>query len=109
METMEQQRRRLRRSFSDEFKQKVVEFYRTSGRSIPEIARDLDLAVTAVWRWVAQVEIGSGRRPGTTTDEHDEFVRLRNENRVLREERDIFEALRRVTLYSVTLFNRCWG
>jgi transposase len=96
METMDQQRRRPRRSFSDEFKEEVVELCRTSGKSIPEVARDLDLTITALRRWVARADIDSGRRQGTTTDEHQELVRLRNENRVLREERDI---LKRATAF----------
>ena len=95
METMEEHRR-PRRSFSDEFKAEVVELCQTSGKSIAQIARDLDLTETAVRRWVAQAEIDAGRRPGLTTEEHDELVRLRKEVRVLREERDI---LKRATAF----------
>ena len=72
--------RRPRRSFSDEYKAEVVELCRTSGRSIAQVARDLD----------------NGRRPGLTTEEHAELVALRKENRVLREERDL---LRRATAF----------
>jgi len=95
METMED-RRRTRRSFSDEYKTEVVELCRTSGKSIAQIARDLGLGETAVRRWVAQAEIDAGRRPGLTTEEHAELVALRKENRVLREERDL---LRRATAF----------
>jgi transposase len=95
METMGNGRR-ARRSFSDEYKAEVVELCRTSGKSIAQIARDLELSETAVRRWIAQAEIDAGRRPGLTSDEHSELVALRKENRVLREERDI---LKRATAF----------
>jgi transposase-like protein len=54
METMEQKRKRPRRSFSDAYKAEVVELCRTSGKSITEVAQDLGLTVSALRRWVAQ-------------------------------------------------------
>jgi transposase len=95
METMEQQRR-PRRSFSDEFKAEVIELCATSGKTIAQICRDLDLTETAVRRWVAQAEIDAGRKDGLTTTEREELAKLRKENRVLREERDI---LKRATAF----------
>ena len=85
-----------RRSFTAEYKAEVVWLCRTSGKPIARIARDLDLTETAVRRWVAQAEIDAGRRDGLTTAEREELTRLRRENRVLREERDI---LKRATLF----------
>ena len=80
---------RLRRSFTPEFKAHTVELVRTSGKSVGEICRDLDLTETAVRRWVAQTDIDAGRKDGLTTAEREELSRLRRENRVLREEREI--------------------
>ena len=88
--------RRRRRSFTPEYKAEVVELCRTSGQSITEVARNLGLAVTAVRRWVAQAEVDAGEREGLTTAEREELSRLRRENRVLREERDI---LKRATIF----------
>ena len=96
METMEEQRKRPRRSFSDEYKAEVVELCRTSAKSISEVASDLGLTVSAVRRWVTQADIDAGRKPGMTSEEHAELVQLRKENRVLREERDI---LKRATVF----------
>ena len=95
METMEREKRK-RRSFSDEYKAQVVELCRTSGKTIAQVCRDLDLTETAVRRWVAQAEIDAGRRAGLTTEERAELAALRKENRVLREERDI---LKRATAF----------
>ena len=41
--------------------------------------------------WVRQADIDDGRRDGLTTGEREELARLRRENRVLREERDILK------------------
>jgi transposase len=91
-----EQGRRPRRSFTDEYKAEVVDLCRHSDKSMAGIARDLDLTESSVRRWVAQAEIDTGRREGLTTDEREELTRLRKENRVLREERDI---LRRATAF----------
>ncbi len=58
--------------------------------------RDLDLTETAVREWVRQADVDAGRRDGLTTAEREELARLRRENRVLREERDI---LKRATAF----------
>jgi len=42
-------------------------------------------------QWVKQAEIDAGRRDGLTTDERAELARLRRENAVLKEERDILK------------------
>jgi transposase len=82
---------RPRRSFTPEFKVQTVDLVRTSGKSVAEVCRELDLTETAVRRWLAQADIDAGRRDGLTTAEHEELSRLRRENRVLREERDILK------------------
>ena len=96
METMGRKKARHRRSFSKAFKAEVVELVRTSGKTVPEVCRDLDLTESAVRAWVRQAETDDGQREGLTTSEREELARLRKENRVLREERDI---LRRATAF----------
>ena len=88
--------RRPRRSFTKEFKAEPVELIRTSGKTLPQVCRDLDLSETAVRRWVEQAEIDAGQRNGLTTAEREELARLRRENRILREEREI---LRKATAF----------
>jgi transposase len=79
----------LRRSFTPEFKAQTVELVRTSGKSVGEVCCDLDLTETAVRRWVAQADVDAGGRGGLTAAEREELTRLRRENRVLREAREI--------------------
>lgn len=92
----EERGRRPRRRFTREFKAEVVELCRQGERGIGQVARDLDLTETAVRRWVAQAAVDRGEREGLTSDEREELRRLRKENRVLREERDI---LKRATAF----------
>ncbi len=89
-------KKRLRRSFTVEYKAEVLALCHGSGKSVGQICRDLDLTESVVRRWVGQAEIDSGQRDGLTTAERAELAQLRKENRVLREERDI---LRRATVF----------
>lgn len=95
METM-RRTKRPRRSFTEEFKAEVVGLVRQPDNSAASVARDLDLTETAVRAWVKQADVDDGHRGGSGTAEHEELVRLRKENRVLREERDI---LKRATAF----------
>ena len=55
-------------------------------------ARDLDLTETTLRNWVKQAQADRTHgRTGLTTAERDELTRLRKENRVLREEREILK------------------
>jgi transposase len=81
---------RLRRSFPPEYKAEVVELIRSTGKTVGQVARELDLTETAVRQWVRQADLDAGRRSdGLTTAERDELRRLRREVRELREEREI--------------------
>ena len=62
------------------------------GKSVGAIARDLDLTETALREGVkrAQADRSKGRT-GLTTAEREELARLRKENRILQEERDILK------------------
>jgi transposase len=82
---------RSRRYFSREFKAETVELIRSSGRSVPDICRDLGLTETTVRNWVRQARVDAGEVEGLTTDERDELRRLRAENRTLRMERDLMK------------------
>ena len=88
--------RRKRREFTTEYKAEVVALFRTTDKSVAQIAKELDLTPSAVQRWVTQAEVDAGKREGLTTNEREELAYLRRENRILREERDI---LKRATAF----------
>lgn len=64
---------------------------RTSGRPLREIASDLGCSLESLRHWVKQTQVDAGEREGLTTDEREELRRLRKENRLLREEREILK------------------
>lgn len=88
----QQQGRRARRAFTAEFKADAVKLVK-SGKSIPQVARELDLTETALREWVRRAEADAGERKDVlTTEERQELARLRRENKQLRQEREILKA-----------------
>ena len=81
---------RPRRFFRPEYKAEVVELIRSTGKTVGQVARELDLTETAVRQWVRQADLDADlRTDGLTTAEGEELRRLRREVRELREEREI--------------------
>jgi transposase len=77
--------------YPEPFRREAVELVRTSGKSIAEIARDLGVTEQSLRNWVKQHEVDVGKRPGLSSEEREELKRLRRENRILREEREILK------------------
>ena len=76
--------------YPPEFRAEAVRLVRSGERSAEELARDLGCSPQAIRNWVRQAALDAGRRhDGLTTAEREELARLRRENRVLREEREI--------------------
>jgi len=82
---------RTRPAYPPELRQKLVDLAR-SGRRIAELAREYEPTENTIRSWARQAERDGGvRTEGLTSDEREELNRLRRENRVLREERDILK------------------
>ncbi len=77
------------RPYDREFRTRAVELARTSGLPRAQVARDLGLNPETLRLWVKQRAIDAGERAGLTADERAELARLRRENAVLREAREI--------------------
>src|SRR4051812_4506284 len=86
----EKRTKRPRRSFTDEFKAGAVRLVLDEGKTVSQVAHDLDLTVSAVRVWVerARAERSNGKT-GLTAEERAELAKLRKEIRELRMEREI--------------------
>ena len=63
------------------------------GQSVAAVARDLDLTETALRDWVKRAAADRTKgRTGLTTAEREELARLRKENRILQEERELVKS-----------------
>ncbi|WP_293807315.1 IS3 family transposase [uncultured Bosea sp.] len=80
---------RFRSAYPREFRRQMVELVR-SGRTPEELAREFEPTAQSIANWVRQAGRDAGRRnDGPTSAEREELIRLRRENRRLRQERDI--------------------
>jgi transposase len=81
-------------TFDKAFKQEAVRLVKTSGKAQAQIARDLGVADSTLSRWCTELAtngehafVGSGNQQ----PEAEEMRRLRRENEILRQERDILK------------------
>src|SRR5918993_513121 len=80
-----------RTPYPPEFRAEAVKLVRGGDAPIAQVARDLGVNAETLRLWVRQADVDEGRRDGLTTEEGAELARLRRENRVLREEREILK------------------
>src|SRR3954454_18304334 len=84
--------RRQRRSFTDEFKTGAVRLVLDEGKTVAQVAGDLDLTPSALGGWVEQARADRSKgKTGLTSEERAELARLKKENRELRMERDLLK------------------
>ena len=87
----EQKQRRKPRKYTDEFKQQLVELYR-SGKCRCDICREQDTATSLFNKWVKQASnSNSFHEKDNRIPEQEELIRLRKENQQLRMENDILK------------------
>ena len=58
-------------------------------QDVHAVATDLGIATESLRTWVRQAGIDAGIREGLSSEEREELRRLRCENRILREEREV--------------------
>ena len=81
---------RARRDFTDDFKREAVRLTETSGRTIKQVAGDLGIGLSTLTRWKRK-----HRDADLLAHPHDDvdkdLARLRRENELLRQERDLLK------------------
>jgi transposase len=73
-----------------EFKRDALRILSTSGRMVAEVAADLGIGKSTLQRWkteATETELLSGPHP----EVEKELARLRHENKILRQERDLLK------------------
>jgi len=73
--------------YGEEFKRETVRLYRTAGKSYKELGRELGVSGFSIRKWV--IEADRLEANPQVLAESEELKRLRRENRILREEREI--------------------
>jgi transposase len=78
--------------YPEEFKAEAVRLVRSfPEKSMRQLAYELGIADQTLCNWVKQAQIERGEREGLTSQEREELRRLRRENKILREEREILK------------------
>lgn len=83
-----------RQTHEKTFKQEAVRLVQTSGKSQRQIADDLGIGLSTLGRWCAEAAENGDRAfvgSGHLQPEAEEMRRLRRENEILRQERDILK------------------
>jgi transposase len=81
-------------TYTKEFKQQAVTLFETSGKSKTQIARDLGISDSALNKWCKEFgEHGEEAFPGKGHQIaiEEEMRKLKRENEILRQERDILK------------------
>lgn len=72
-----------------EFRRRAVDLARQPGASVAKVAKELGISESGLRRWMAQDDVDTGRKEGLASNEREELVRLRRENRRLEMELEI--------------------
>jgi len=85
---------KIQKTYTAEFKREAMHLAQTSGKSIVQVARELGISDTSIHQWRKELaEHASQAFPGRghQTAQEEELRRLKRENEVLKQERDILK------------------
>jgi transposase len=77
--------------YPEEFRREAVGLIRRGERTLREASESLGVSQQTLRNWLKSEDVEAGRAEGLTGEEREELRRLRRENRVLREEREILK------------------
>lgn len=83
-------KRRTNKQYPSEFKAEAFALFHDQGYSIAEAAKSLGIGTSLLYKWQEKIE---AERDGSamSEDERTELKRLRQENKTLRMEKEIFK------------------
>jgi len=77
------------KSYSSEFRRRVIDLCRSVGRRPREVAEELGVSEATVYRWIAQDEIDLGERAGIRSGERADLSEARARIRELEAELEL--------------------
>jgi transposase len=77
--------------YPEEFRREAVRLIRSGQRTLAEASTSLGVSQQTLRNWLGREDVDAGRAAGVSSEEREELRRLRRENRVLREEREILK------------------
>jgi transposase len=87
---MESTEKKTRGKYTKEFKLDAVKMLDSGAKNGHELEKDLGIGSGQIYRWRKQLQAEGERAfPGNGNPRDEELARLRKENAILREERDI--------------------
>jgi transposase len=82
----------FRPPYPKQFREEAIRLVRESRKTVAQIAQDLGVSDQSLYTGLKQADLDSRKRSdGLTTEEREELRRLRTENRILRQEREILK------------------
>jgi len=82
-----------KRKYSEELLERGARMVFDSGRPVAQVARDLGIHHEALRKWVRKAEADAGKRKDLlSTEEREELVQLRKDNRELRRANEILKS-----------------
>jgi transposase len=82
---------KTRPPYPEEFRREAVALIRSGQRTLVEASRSLGVSQQTLRSWVKREDVDAGRVEGVSSEDREELRRLRRENRILREEREILK------------------
>jgi len=83
---------KTRPPYPAEFKQEAVRLLRSKARTVKQLAVELGCSEQTLNNWLRQDQLDRGeRQDGLASEERAELVRLRRENKVLQQEKEILK------------------
>ena len=83
-----------RRRYDRQFKIDAVNLWKTSGKSMADVARELGIVPNRIYRWKDELRIDEGAAsPANGKSRDEEMERLRKEHAEMKMERDILKSL----------------
>jgi len=79
------------KKFNNEFKANAVRLVREEGLKIGDVASDLGIGISTLKMWLSKHDHGQLIKSDKQAREEEEIKRLKKENRILRQEREILK------------------